>query len=40
MRFDAGTDGLVHLPYKKAWRKADPWVQLSGMPEKISLDVD
>lgn len=40
VRFDAGADGLIHLPYKKAWRKADPWVQLSGMPDKISLDVD
>jgi hypothetical protein len=38
--FAADAEGVVHLPYKRAWKKEDPFVQLSRMPTAISLDAD
>lgn len=38
--FTADAQGLIHVPDKKAWRKENPFVQLSAVPLRIALDTD
>ncbi len=38
--FTADADGQVRIPDRKAWRKENPFVQLSAPPLAIQLDVD
>jgi hypothetical protein len=38
--FATDAEGVARIPYKRAWRKQDPAVQLSRMPVGITLDVD
>ncbi|MGQ0585694.1 MAG: DUF2987 domain-containing protein [Gammaproteobacteria bacterium] len=38
--FTADVEGLIRIPDKKAWRKENPFVQLSGQPLRIALDTD
>jgi len=37
---EAGAEGAIRIPDKKAWRKANPWIQLSTMPTSIQLEMD
>jgi hypothetical protein len=38
--FAADAEGRIHIPDRKAWRKENPFVQLSAMPLGIALDAD
>lgn len=38
--YAADAEGVVRIPYKRAWRKEDPTIQLSAMPLGIMLDMD
>jgi hypothetical protein len=38
--FASDADGVAHIPYKRAWRKEDPAIQLSVMPVGITLDIN
>ena len=35
--FAAGADGRIVLEDRRAWRREDPWVQLSAVPTRITL---
>ena len=38
--FKADAEGKVRIPDRKAWRKENPFVQLSALPQRIELDTD
>jgi hypothetical protein len=38
--FTADAEGQIRIPDRKAWRKENPFVQLSAQPLAIQLDVD
>jgi len=38
--FKADAEGRIRIPERRAWRKENPYVQLSGVPERIELDRD
>lgn len=37
---EADAEGVIRIPEKKAWRKENPWIQLSAMPTRIQLEMD
>jgi hypothetical protein len=39
-RFQADAEGNVEIPDRRAWRRENPFVQLSEMPRSIGLGVD
>ena len=39
-RFEANAEGLIEIPDRRAWRSANPFVQLSEMPLGIGLGAD
>ena len=38
--FKADAEGRIHIPDRKAWRKENPFVQLSDVPLRIDLEAD
>ena len=38
--FEADAEGAIHIPDKRAWRKENPYIQLSAMPARIQLEMD
>lgn len=38
--FKADAEGRIHIPDRRAWRKENPFVQVSAMPLRIELDTD
>lgn len=38
--FTADAEGRIRIPDRKAWRKENPFVQLSEPPQRIELDTD
>jgi hypothetical protein len=38
--FKADAEGTIRIPDRKAWRKENPFVQLSAMPQRIEMDTD
>ena len=38
--FTADAEGRIRIPERRAWRKENPFVQLSAMPERIELGID
>lgn len=38
--FKADAEGRIRIPDRKAWRKENPFVQLSEMPQRIDLEAD
>ena len=37
---EADAQGVIRIPDKKAWRKENPWIQLSAMPTHLQLEMD
>lgn len=38
--FQADAEGRIRIPDRKAWRKENPFVQLSAMPQRVELYVE
>lgn len=38
--FAADAEGIIRIPDRRDWRREDPWIQLSALPEQIALGVD
>jgi hypothetical protein len=38
--FKADAEGKIRIPDRKAWRKENPFVQLSAVPQRVELDND
>ena len=38
--FAADAEGIIRIPDRRDWRREDPWIQLSSLPEQIALGVD
>jgi hypothetical protein len=38
--FKADAEGKIRIPDRRTWRKENPFVQLSAIPQRVELDVD
>ncbi len=36
----ADAEGAIRIPDRRDWRREDPWIQLSSLPEQIALEAD
>jgi hypothetical protein len=40
VRLEADAAGSVRIPDRRDWRRQDPWIQLSELPQRIALRAD